>query len=255
MRSRRHREPPPLEEGDRILRFRPGQRYVHLLVATSFMLLFLSGLPLIFEPLAFLAEGGWSRLVHRIAAVGFMAVPVLYFIVDREGAKELIRDSFRFDRDDLRWLAHMGRYFLGNAAGMPPQGRLNAGQKLHHAAVIVLGVGIVGSGLLLWFAKGWLSPSMLAWTLVIHDVTMIVLVLLLVGHVYFTVVYKALTAMHTGYVPKAEARIEHAKWVAQIEERLARERAEAAAVTSGAPGGPHPHVHPTKDVTGAPPER
>lgn len=226
--SARRREPPPLVEGDRILRFRPGQRYVHLLVATSFVLLFLSGLPLIVEPLAFLAAGGWSRLIHRIAAVGFLAAPLIYVFVDRQGAKELIRDSFTYDRDDVRWLAHMGRYVLGNASGMPPQGRLNAGQKLHHAAVMILGVGIVGSGLLLWFAKDALSPSMLAWTLIVHNVTMIALVLLLVGHVYFTVVYRALTAMHTGYVAKADARIEHAKWVAEIEERLARERADAA---------------------------
>ena len=157
-------------DDERILRFRPGQRYVHLLVATSFVALFLSGLPLIFSPLHFLAAGGWSRILHRVAAVGFMAVPVLYVIVDGRGAKELITDSFHFDRDDRAWLAHMGRYVLGNATGMPPQGRLNAGQKLHHAAVMVLGVGIVGSGLLLWFAKSSLSASMLAWTLVIHDV-------------------------------------------------------------------------------------
>ncbi len=210
-------------DGERILRFRPGQRYVHLLVAASFVLLFLSGLPLIFGPLSFLAAGGWSRIVHRVAAVGFMAVPILYFLVDRAGAKELIKDSFTFDQDDRRWLSHMGRYCLGQASGMPPQGRLNAGQKLHHAAVMILGFGVVGSGLLLWFVKSSLSASMLAWTTIVHDLSMLALVLLLVGHIYFTVVYKALTAMHTGYVPKTDAEIEHAKWVAEIEARVTAE--------------------------------
>ncbi len=218
-------------DDERILRFRTGQRYIHLLVATSFVALFLSGLPLIAEPLRFLAAGGWTRILHRVAAVGFMAVPILYVVVDRQGAKELITDSFHLDRDDRRWLAHMGRYVLGNAAGMPPQGRLNAGQKLHHAAVMILGVGIVGSGLLLWFVKSSLSPAMLAWTLTIHDVSMVALVLLLVGHVYFTVVYRAISAMHTGYVPKADARIEHAKWVAELE------ALEASGAASRADGG------------------
>ncbi len=213
--------PPRGAEDEKILRYRPGQRCVHLLVATSFTVLFLSGLPLLWEPLSFLAAGGYSRIIHRVAAVAFMAVPILYFIVDREGAKELLADSFRFDRDDLRWLASMGRYFLGNASDMPPQGRLNAGQKLHHAAVMILSAGVVISGLLLWFWDASLSDSMLAWSLVIHNITMGALVLLLIGHVYFTVVYKAIHSMHTGYIPKSRAQIEHPKWVEEIESKRA----------------------------------
>ncbi|MFO7778339.1 MAG: cytochrome b/b6 domain-containing protein [Nitriliruptoraceae bacterium] len=219
------KQPAITEDGERILRYRPGQRYVHLLVAVSFVALFLTGLPLIFEPLSFLAAGGWSRILHRVAAVGFMSVPILYFIVDREGMKELIKESFTYDKDDLRWLSHMGRYFLGNAADMPPQGRLNAGQKLHHAAVIILGAGVVFSGVFVWVSAGTMSDTMLSWSMLIHNVSMLGLVLLLVGHIYFTVVYKALTSMHTGYVPKADAEIEHAKWVAEIEAREAEARA------------------------------
>ena len=215
-------------EDERIQRFRPGQRYVHLLVAVTFVALFLSGLPLIFEPLAFLTFGGLSRIAHRVAAVGFMAVPILYLIVDRQGAKELLVESFTYDRDDLNWLMHVGRYALGNAVDMPPQGRLNAGQKLHHAAVIVLSAGVVGSGLTMWFAVSSLSASLLAWTLLVHNVTMLALVLLLIGHIYFTVVYKAIGAMHTGYVSRTAAQLEHSKWVAELD----AERAERG------PGGP-----------------
>ncbi len=219
------KQPVVTEDGERILRYRPGQRYIHLLVAVTFVALFLSGLPLIFEPLSFLAAGGWSRILHRVAAVGFMSVPLLYFIVDREGMKELIKESFTYDKDDLRWLGHMGRYFLGNAADMPPQGRLNAGQKLHHAAVIILGAAIVFSGVFVWISAGTMSDTMLSWAMLIHNVSMIGLVLLLIGHIYFTVVYKALTSMHTGYVPKVDAEIEHSKWVAEIEAREAEARA------------------------------
>jgi len=211
-------------DDERIQRFRQGQRYVHLLVAVTFVALFLSGLPLIFEPLAFLTFGGLSRIAHRVAAVGFIAVPILYLIVDRKGAKELLVESFTYDRDDLNWLMHVGRYALGNAADMPPQGRLNAGQKLHHAAVIVLSGGVVGSGLTMWFAVSSLSESLLAWTLLVHNITMLALVLLLIGHIYFTVVYKAIGAMHTGYVSRTAAQLEHSKWVAELDaERSERE--------------------------------
>ena len=224
-----------IDREEKLLRYRPGQRYIHLLVASSFTVLFLTGLPLIFEPLSFLAANGWSRIIHRIAAVGFMAVPLLYFIVDRRGAKELIVESFSFDKDDRRWLMHMGRYFLGNAANMPPQGRLNAGQKLHHAAVIILGASVVFSGLVLWIQAGSMSDTMLSWAALIHNVSMLALVLLLIGHIYFTVVYKAITAMHTGYVPRTDAEIEHAKWVAELEELKAREPAASDAATADDP--------------------
>ncbi len=212
-----------VDRADQLLRYRTGQRYIHLLVASSFPVLFLTGLPLIFEPLSFLAANGWSRIIHRIAAVGFMAVPFLYLLVDRQGAKELIVDSFSYDKDDRRWLLHMGQYFLGNAEGMPPQGRLNAGQKLHHAAVIVLGAGVVFSGLVLWIWAGQLTDVQLSWAALVHNVSMLGLVLLLIGHIYFTVVYKAINAMHTGYVPRTDAELEHAKWVAEMDALKSRE--------------------------------
>ena len=212
-----------VDRGDQLLRYRTGQRYIHLLVASSFTVLFLTGLPLLFEPLAFLAANGWSRIIHRIAAVAFMAVPFLYLIVDRKGAKELIVDSFSYDKDDRRWLLHMGHYFLGNAEGMPPQGRLNAGQKLHHAAVIVLGAGVVFSGLVLWIWAGQLTDVQLSWAALVHNISMLGLVLLLIGHIYFTVIYKAINAMHTGYVPRTDAELEHAKWVAEMDALRARE--------------------------------
>ncbi len=52
---------------------------------------------------------------------------------------------------------------------------------------------------------------------------MLGLVLLLIGHIYFTVVYKAINAMHTGYVPRTDAELEHAKWVAEMDALKSRE--------------------------------
>jgi formate dehydrogenase subunit gamma len=52
----------------------------------------------------------------------------------------------------------------------------------------------------------------------VHDLSMLILTILLVGHLYFTFVYKALSGMVTGYVPTEEAKLEHAKWVAEIAE-------------------------------------
>ena len=43
------------------------------------------------------------------------------------------------------------------------------------------------------------------------------LALLLLGHVYFTYVYKAWSSMATGYVPKEDMELEHSKWLEELE--------------------------------------
>lgn len=200
-----------------LLRYRRNQRLVHALLASTFLLLLLTGLVLLWDPLSVFASGGTSRLLHRVAAVGFMAVPIAYLIADREGAKELLVDSFKYDKDDIEWIKHVYRYAMGHATEMPPQGRLNAGQKLHHAAVVVVSGLIVLTGLAMWFFKSGLGASGLAWAAIIHDFAMLALTLLLVGHLYFTFVYKAISGMTTGYVPELEAKIEHSKWVEELD--------------------------------------
>jgi formate dehydrogenase subunit gamma len=111
----------------------------------------------------------------------------------------------------------MYRYFLGHATEMPPQGRLNAGQKLHHAAVILVSATVVISGLLLWFAKPWMTDNVFSWVIVMHDLSMLALTLFLIGHLYFTYVYKAISGMTTGWVEEIDARVEHPKWVEELE--------------------------------------
>ena len=223
--------------GDReILRYRKRPRIVHAMLASSFLVLLLTGLVILFPPLSGLAAGGTTRWLHRVGAVVFMAVPFVYLVVDREGAKELMFDSFKYGRDDYRWLKRFWSYAFGHTANMPKQGRLNAGQKLHHALVMVLSASIVVSGLLLWFFMPSLGQTGQAWVVVIHDLSMLALTLLLVGHLYFTFVYKALSGMTRGYIDIDDARLEHAIWVEEVEKEVkasnGAEVAEAAEATN-----------------------
>lgn len=206
-----------------IQRYRRRPRAVHALLATSFLLLLITGMILFLPPLSQYAAGGLSRYLHRIGAILYMAVPLVYLILDRPAAKELLWDSFHYDRDDLEWFKQSYRYFMGYTKDMPPQGRLNAGQKLHHSGVVVFSAAIVASGIILWVGKGSLSPQGLAVSAMIHDLSMLILTVLLVGHLYFTFVYQALSGMVSGYVSTEEAKLEHAKWVAELEERPAAE--------------------------------
>ena len=210
----------PLRERE-ILRYRKRPRIVHAMLASSFLLLLFTGLVILWPALSGLAAGGFTRWLHRVAAVIFMAVPVVYWFADREGAKELMIDSFKYDRDDWRWLKRFWSYAFGHTANMPRQGRLNAGQKMHHALVMLLSASIVFSGLIMWFFMPSLGATLQAWVVVIHDLSMLALTLLLVGHLYFTFVYKALSGMTRGYIDADDARLEHAKWVEELEAHTA----------------------------------
>lgn len=199
-----------------VLRYRPSQRLVHWVHAIAFFVLLLTGLALIWPPLSFLAAGGLSRLLHRAAAVVFLLTPVLYALLDFRGLRDLVRDSFTYTREDLEWLKGFPGYFLGRTSHLPPQGRINAGQKIHHALTILSYFTISGSGLILWLGKGSLGPTGLLIATSIHDLSMAIMAVLTVGHIYFTFVYDALPAMTTGYVTEEYARMEHPLWLASL---------------------------------------
>lgn len=200
----------------RILRYTPPERLVHWLGASSVLLLLLTGLALLWAPLGALAAGGSSRLLHRVGAVLFLAAPALYAALNRAHLRRLLSEPFRYDRDDVRWLLMAPRYFLGRARGMPPQGRINAGQKLHHAGTFLSFVVVTLSGFALWFGKAGLGAEGVAVAAMLHDLSMLAVTVLMIGHIYFTLVYGALPAMTSGYVSEEYARLEHAKWLAEL---------------------------------------
>ena len=196
-----------------IPRYLRAQRIIHWIGAASFLALLSSGIALLFPPLAFLAAGGLSRLIHQNAVITFALLPIAYAILLPKQTKELLIESFSYGRDDWEWFKHMPGYLFGRTRGLPPQGRLNAGQKLHHASTFLMFVTVSASGFILWFGKGRLGANGLASTAMVHDLSMLGLSVLMIGHVYFTFLYDAFSAMRTGFVTEEYARMEHPKWL------------------------------------------
>ena len=200
----------------RVLRYLPEQRLVHWLGVASVLTLLVTGLALLWGPLSFLAWGCVSTLLHRGAALLFVALPVAYFVLNRTKGQELLKEIVTYNREDWEWLKGFPAYFLGRTTHLPKQGRLNAGQKLHHLGTFLAFIAVAASGLLLWFAKGQLGAAGLAATAAVHDVAMLAVTILIIGHVYFTFVYGALPSMTTGYVSEEYARLEHARWLEEV---------------------------------------
>lgn len=219
----------------RILRYTRPERLVHWVGGSSVLLLLVTGLFLIWAPLGGLAAGGVSRLLHRAGALLFLAAPILYAVLNRAHLRRLLTEPFHYDRDDLRWLLNSPRYFLGYAKAMPPQGRINAGQKLHHAGTFLAFVAVTLSGFALWFGKAALGAEGLAMVAIVHNVSMLAITVLMIGHVYFTLVYGALPAITTGYVSEEYARLEHAKWLAELEAAAAEPVADEPSTTTAEP--------------------
>lgn len=161
-----------------------------------------------------------TGIVHRVAAVLLTVAPVYYAVTYPKGLLTLVCDSFTYDKDDVQWLLHAPAYFIGHAEKMPPQGRINAGEKVHHALVILSLVAIAISGYVLWLGKGANPTAFLAAGLV-HDLSMAILTVLFAGHLYFTFVYEALGAMVDGTVTRRYARLEHRKWLDALDARRA----------------------------------
>jgi formate dehydrogenase subunit gamma len=206
-----------LQSDGTILRYKLIQRIGHWLNAVAFVTLLFTGLFVFFSPLSFFAGDG-SRILHRIAAIGLLLGPILYFVADRRDFLHLLKASFTYTREDLVWFVKAPFYFFGLAKGLPPQGEINAGQRVHHALTIIFYNLVAGSGMLMWLGAGRVSGQVFLSALIVHDISMTVLTVLMIGHVYFTFVYGALDGMIKGTITHLYAQVEHPRWLRELEE-------------------------------------
>lgn len=204
-----------------IVRYKFMQRLGHGINALAFLILFLTGAFLFFPTFGIFA-GQFSRVLHRISAVILILGPIFYFVAGRDRFLHLLKASFTYNKDDLIWLLKMPLYFIGKVDGLPPQGEINAGQRIHHATTIIFYNLVAWSGVLLWIGKNNLPNEIFVGSLIMHDISMAILTVLLVGHVYFTFVYGAFNNMITGRISRAYALVEHPLWLKELEEKAAQ---------------------------------
>jgi formate dehydrogenase subunit gamma len=196
------------------------ERLLHWVHTASFIPLALTGFVLFapwLEPMSQGAAGVYMRTIHRIAAVFFGGVPILYAILQPRRMLMNMREFLSFSKYDLLWLKGAFPYYvLGRHADMPPQPRFNTGERLT-AIVLVLGTLIFGiTGLAMWFLKG-IMPVWLFQVMVIgHDLMFIVTFAMFMIHFYLAVVHpmmwQSLVSMRYGVVSESYARGHHTMW-------------------------------------------
>jgi formate dehydrogenase subunit gamma len=229
-----------------IPRYDGMERFLHWAHTAAFFPLVITGMVLFMPFLAPLAQGEAGqliRLIHRIAAVFFIAVPILYALFRPRRLLNTLRD-LRFSRYDIEWVkAAVPYYLLGKHRDMPPQGRFNTGEKLN---VIVLVTGTIVfsiTGLVMWFGKGIVPPELFRAMVIIHDLAMIATVNMFIIHFYLAVahplMWQSLVSMRFGMISESYAREHHSAWYYGEERarKLYEERKKAAASEAGGHGG------------------
>jgi len=195
------------------------ERAGHWLHTATFVPLALTGMILFFpflQPLAQGSAGQFIRLVHRIAAVLFGLIPIVYFIIQPRRLLMNIRE-FLFDKEDIGWVKNaFGYYVLGKHGVMPPQGRFNTGEKMNGLIMMAAWVLLGLSGLVMWFAKGLVPTGLFQAMVIVHDVMMIISVCMLLVHLYLAIahplMWAGLVSMRFGVTSAEYAAEHHAKW-------------------------------------------
>jgi len=196
------------------------ERLLHWVHTATFIPLALTGFVLFAPWLAPVAQseaGAHIRLLHRIAAIFFGGVPIVYGILQPRRMLMNLREFLTFSKYDLLWLkGAIPYYVMGRHEDMPPQPRFNTGERMT-ALVMVLGTATFGvTGLAMWFLKGIMPVFLFQLAVLLHDLMFIVTFAMFMVHFYLAVVHpmmwQSLVSMRYGVVSESYAREHHTMW-------------------------------------------
>jgi formate dehydrogenase gamma subunit len=203
-------------ENRTIRRFRKRTIVLHWIHSGAFALLALTGAAMFFHGGGY-GGGNILKIIHRAMAILFIAIPLVNYFIDPKTTINFVKETFMWSRDDIKWaLAAPGYYFGGPEEWMPPQGHLNAGQKLWQAIIIVTGVVFVVTGIILLVFKWSITISTFEWVLFAHGIAFVIVFLMFMLHTYLAVFHprfkESFKSMIDGKISPTYARTHYAKW-------------------------------------------
>ncbi|NYT70445.1 formate dehydrogenase subunit gamma [Pusillimonas noertemannii] len=198
-----------------IQRYSPGERANHWIVAIAFILLALSGLALFHPAFYWLSNlfggGTWTRILHPYVGV-FMFL--LFFIL----AVRMFRHN-KMDKNDRQWLKQFDDVVNNREDRLPEVGRYNAGQKVLYFALILLMIGLLLTGIVMWreFFGLYFSVGLIRLASVLHAIFAFVMICAIIVHIYAGFWVKgSVRAMTRGTVTPGWAWKHHRAWFRQV---------------------------------------
>lgn len=197
-------------------RYKKRTVILHWLHSASFVALMLTG-TVSFLPGTGPVGGAAIGIIHRIAVVLFVGVPALQAVLGPRTALGFVREAFAWGKDDLKWfLAAPAYYFGGPEEKMPPQGRVNAGQRLWELVILATGVIFLASGTVLWFFRWSVPIYVYQWALFVHGIAFVIVFAMFLVHLYMGVLHprfrESLPSILDGKVSPSYAKRHYRKW-------------------------------------------
>ncbi len=199
--------------GQTIQRFNIFERANHWMVASTFIILGLSGLNLTFGrhlllpligPEAFTGVSQWGKYAHNFLSFPFtLGLVVMFFI--------WVKDNIPNARD-ITWFK-MGGGLIGK--GHPEAARFNGGQKMIFWITILGGGAVAVSGYFLIFPFVGTGIAGMQLSHIIHSLLSVLMIAAMLAHIYIGSVGMegAIDAMSSGQVDVKWAREHHSLWV------------------------------------------
>ena len=198
-----------------IVRHRRASRLIHWSVAFTFFLSLITGMPIwtpIFRWMAALVGGlEVARLIHPYAGVLFFLVSVLQFF-------HWLGDM-HFRPEEKGWWrpSRMWSYMKYEDEPANEGGKYNSGQKGFFFAVCLGALGLLLSGIVMWFPLSF-SQIIREISILIHDITFILFLVAIVFHIYLGTAAEPGTfrSMTRGTVTRGWARLHHPGWFREV---------------------------------------
>jgi len=226
--------------GRTVVRFNGIERFTHWLTASSFIVLALTGLNVLYGKTVLMPVIGksafatftlWGKVAHNFIGFAFMAGVVLMVVL-------WVKDNFP-DKSDIEWLSQGGG--LLSPGVHPPAKKFNAGQKIIFWSVVIVGgsLGFTGLSLMMPFTFEPFGATFAALNLIgfdlptnltalqetqlsqlWHNILALAMTVIIIGHIYIGTplgMEGAFDAMSTGEVDENWAKQHHSLWVEEAE--------------------------------------
>lgn len=198
-----------------IQRYTASQRINHWIIAITFVLLAVSGLAL-FHPAFYwmsnlLGGGVWTRILHPF-------IGVLMFVCFAVFAARMFSHNLMARRDWL-WLRRMNDVLANREEKVPEAGRYNGGQKLLFFVLILLMLGLLATGVVMW--RSYFAYLFPIWAIrlasLLHALFAFLMICAIIVHIYAGIWVKgSVRAMTRGTVTPGWAWKHHRAWLRQL---------------------------------------
>jgi formate dehydrogenase subunit gamma len=199
--------------GNEIVRHRLSSRLIHCSVAFTFFLSLATGLPIwtpVFGWMGALVGGlHVCRWLHPWAGLAFTLLSAFQFF-------HWLADM-KLEPNEKSWVGPAAIKYLKYQGDDSEVGKYNGGQKLFFFAVSLGAIGLLVSGLVMWFPLSF-GELVREAGILLHDVTFILFMAAIVWHVYLGTAAEPGTfgSMVRGTVTKAWARLHHPRWYREV---------------------------------------